>query len=82
MDDTKAAALLAARPATPTLFVWGAADQLVPPERSAQLMATFAEGTARSYEHPGAHMVPTCSGEFKRVLVELLDGVAAGGEKA
>ena len=53
--------IAAARPATPSLFVWGAADQLVPPERSRQLMDCF-DGPVESFEHPGAHMVRLLSG--------------------
>ena len=40
----------------PSLFVWGAADQLVPSERSSQLMDCFS-GPKEMFEHPGAHMV-------------------------
>ncbi len=49
-----------ARPAVPGLFVYGTGDTLVPPERTQMLMETFAEGSASSFVHEGAHLVPTC----------------------
>ena len=55
-DDAMAGKIAAARPTTPSLFVWGAADQLVPAERSRQLMECFG-GKTETFEHVGAHMV-------------------------
>ena len=31
------------------------------------------------FTHPGAHLVPTCSGAFKDMLTAFLDAVRAGG---
>ena len=55
-DGVMAGKIADARPAVASLFVWGAADQLVPPERSVQLMHCFC-GRTEHFEHPGAHMV-------------------------
>ena len=55
-DDSMASRIAAARPAVASLFVWGAGDQLVPRERSIQLMDCF-DGSKEAFEHPGAHMV-------------------------
>jgi fermentation-respiration switch protein FrsA (DUF1100 family) len=49
-----------ARPAVPSLFVYGQGDALVPPERTEMLMGTWSEGCASSFVHEGAHLVPTC----------------------
>ncbi|EFJ40066.1 hypothetical protein VOLCADRAFT_121759 [Volvox carteri f. nagariensis] len=57
----------------PLLLVTGTSDSLVPPERTAQLGACFNPATVSSYTHGGAHLVPTCSGQFKSTLVEFLD---------
>lgn len=77
-DASYAAALQAGRPALPSLHVVGEKDALVPEERSAALWGCFSPGGLHIYRHPGAHMVPTCSGEFKQALVSLLDDVKAG----
>lgn len=70
-------------PAVPSLHITGAADALVPAERSDALRACWRSSPADAWVHPGAHMVPTCSGEAKAVVAALLDGVkqaaAAGG---
>jgi Serine hydrolase (FSH1) len=57
------------------LFVHGSADLLVPAERSRDLAAAFAPDRVRFFEHDGKHCVPTCSGNFKSVMVEFLDQV-------
>ena len=62
--------------AVPSLFVWGTADELVPAARSKQLAAAFDAAAVRTFEHKGAHMVPSCSGEFKAALVDFLDQFA------
>ncbi|PRW45017.1 Glucose-induced degradation 4 [Chlorella sorokiniana] len=77
-DATYADALHRGRPCVPSLHVFGAADALVPEERSAGLWGCFAPGSVETYQHPGAHMVPTCSGEFKQRMVQLLDDVKEG----
>ncbi len=55
-DQAMAGKITAARPPVASLFVWGASDQLVPSERSVQLMDCFGD-LKESFEHPGAHMV-------------------------
>lgn len=118
-----------AAPDTPSLFLFGAADELVPPQRSKELVAAFAPpadpphgGATASqpapsaalasasasaaavdaaaaaaataapmssddyavgsaslsasghvvFQHPGAHLVPSCSGEFKQTLAKFI----------
>ena len=56
-DAGYADALRRGRPVLPSLHVWGAADALVPEERSRSLMDCFQPGSAEVYQHPGAHMV-------------------------
>lgn len=58
---------------TPTLFVHGQQDQLIPPERTQQLIGTFDPACTQQYQHSGGHMVPTCTGVFKQVLRDFLD---------
>ncbi|KAF6261144.1 serine hydrolase-domain-containing protein [Scenedesmus sp. NREL 46B-D3] len=72
-DPEYAALLEAAKVDVPTLFVMGTSDALIPPARSHALMDTFDQRTADMFEHPGAHMVPTCTGEFKQQMVAFLD---------
>ena len=57
----------------PTLFICGEKDQYIPPERTEELTVTFDALCIRRYEHTGGHMVPTCTDEFKRCLLEFLD---------
>eukprot|EP00882_Tetradesmus_deserticola_P004885 GHRQ01005148.1.p1 GENE.GHRQ01005148.1~~GHRQ01005148.1.p1 ORF type:complete len:317 (+),score=116.84 GHRQ01005148.1:352-1302(+) len=71
-DPEYAALLESAKVDVPTLFVMGASDALIPPARSHALMDTFDQRTADMFEHPGAHMVPTCTGEFKQQMVSFL----------
>lgn len=47
----------------------------VPPERTQQLAACSPPSLVSWYTHGGAHLVPTCSGEFKAALVDFLEGV-------
>ncbi|KAG2436656.1 hypothetical protein HXX76_006184 [Chlamydomonas incerta] len=61
----------------PLLFVSGTSDSLVPPERTAELRACFPPAVGSTFTHGGAHLVPTCSGEFKSSLVGFLDAAAA-----
>lgn len=63
-----------------SLHVTGEKDELVPSERSEELWKCFEEKYRTVYSHCGAHMVPTCSGEFKKVMVEFLDEVVAVNE--
>lgn len=76
-DPSYASAISAARPAVPALMVSGRGDTLVPEERSQALAEAFSEEAVEWYRHPGGHMVPTCSGEFKQALVTFLDGFSA-----
>lgn len=72
-DPSYADILRHAKVSTPTLFIHGSADELVPLERAHELQATFAEGSTAMLEHPGAHFVPTCTGAVKQQIVEFLD---------
>ena len=56
-DASYADALRRGCPTLPSLHVVGAADALVPEERSAGLWGCFAPGSVETYQHPGAHMV-------------------------
>jgi len=60
--------------AAASLHVFGAADTLVDPSRSRELAECFAG--ALTHEHPGAHLVPTCSGDFRALMRAFLDSVA------
>ncbi|DBB12823.1 TPA: hypothetical protein ACH3X3_005587 [Trebouxia sp. C0006] len=57
----------------PTLFISGRKDQLIPLQRTEELIATFDPDSIQRYMHDGGHMVPTCSGDFKRCLQDFLD---------
>ncbi|GFR40414.1 hypothetical protein Agub_g988, partial [Astrephomene gubernaculifera] len=63
----------------PLLFVTGSSDALVPPDRTAQLYGCFPPARVSTFTHGGAHLVPTCSGDFKTALTAFLDAAAAGG---
>lgn len=58
---------------TPTLFIYGEKDQLVPPQRTEELIATFDPDSVHRFVHSGGHMVPTCTGEFKKCMHDFLD---------
>jgi predicted esterase len=75
-DDALAASVRCAAIDTPTLFVAGDADALIPPDRTEALAACFAEGAATWLRHPGGHAVPTCSGAVKAAYIDFLDGVS------
>jgi predicted esterase len=55
----------------PCLIVYGTKDELVDKERSVELVHALGEGID-VYVHPGAHLVPTCSGAFKAKMIEFL----------
>lgn len=77
-DGSYASAIRGAAPLrVASLHVTGEKDALVPPERSAELWEAFDPGRRHVSRHPGAHMVPTCSGGVKADFVEFLDGVRA-----
>lgn len=65
--------LTAARVATPSLFIHGEADDLIPMERCEELRATFDPAAHALLTHPGGHFVPSCAGAVKQRLVEFLD---------
>jgi dihydrofolate reductase len=58
-----------------SLHVYGLADARVPPARAKALQAHFLAQKSSTYEHEGAHMVPTTSGRFRDVLREWFDTV-------
>ena len=57
----------------PTLFVCGESDNYIPLDRTEEVMKTFEQPNVQQFLHPGGHMVPTCTGDFKRCLQEFLD---------
>ncbi|EWM25507.1 Serine hydrolase FSH [Nannochloropsis gaditana] len=68
-------------PRLPTMFVGGAADQLVPLTRTRELMACWDEaekGWITLHEHGGGHFVPTWKGEFKEDVVRFVDRFTSG----
>mmetsp|Transcript_6014 Transcript_6014/g.15745 ORF Transcript_6014/g.15745 Transcript_6014/m.15745 type:complete len:250 (+) Transcript_6014:139-888(+) len=72
-DPAYAAAITKSKICIPTLHIYGQGDKLVSTERSKALMGAFDSELAEVYEHPGGHMVPTCTGEFKRVICDFVD---------
>eukprot|EP00775_Hariotina_reticulata_P006901 gene6901-7117_t len=70
-DPEYVALLEAAKVDVPALFVIGDTDSIIPPARSHTLMDTFLHSTTDLFQHPGAHMVPTCTGDFKQAMAEL-----------
>lgn len=56
-----------------SIHVSGKNDQLVTTDRSQELWRQFASPDV--YLHEGAHMVPTCTGEWKRVLTAFVDSL-------
>jgi pimeloyl-ACP methyl ester carboxylesterase len=81
--DVSYAAVLKERPSPiqqRSLHVTGEKDALVPTERSRELWECFDERYRSVYSHGGAHMVPTCSGEFKKAMAEFLDQGKAAAE--
>ena len=55
-----------------SMVVHGQSDRLVPIERSQQLQTAMGAACSLTYVHPGGHMVPTASGDFKRLLMDFL----------
>ena len=67
--DPKYAKLLAETAVqVPTLFVCGESDKYIPLDRTKEVMKTFDQQNVQQYLHTGGHMVPTCTGDFKRCL--------------
>lgn len=81
-DENFAEAIRAAAPLeVRSMHVSGEKDALVPPERSAELWEAFDSEQRSVLRHPGAHMVPTCSGGVKAEFVEFLDSVRDAARK-
>lgn len=59
----------------PVLVMMGENDAFVPPARSQQLVNALQHTShgAHLFFHPGAHMVPTCSGDCKKELCAFID---------
>ena len=57
----------------PTLFVCGEKDQYISPERTEEIIRTFEPQSVQRFVHKGGHMVPTCTGRFKKSVQEFLD---------
>lgn len=58
------------------LWVHGAADSLVPFEKTKDLALCFLK--PELYAHEGGHVVPSCNGLFKNTLVSFLEMQQAG----
>lgn len=72
-DEAYASKIREAKTCVPSLFVLGTQDQLVPEQRTRDLVAAFDETSTAVFVHPGAHLVPTCSGDNKAAMVDFLD---------
>jgi fermentation-respiration switch protein FrsA (DUF1100 family) len=72
-DPSFAGIIQAAHLDLPTLFIHGTADELLPLERSLELQMACEPGSFTLVTHPGAHFVPTCTGQVKQQLVSFLD---------
>jgi fermentation-respiration switch protein FrsA (DUF1100 family) len=71
--DVEYAKKITANPLSiPSLAVVGESDQFVPPPRSQQLINALGDGVL-VFQHPGAHMMPTCSGDCKLSVSSFLD---------
>lgn len=62
----------------PSMHVIGAADAIIPKERS-DALAAASRGHRRVHVHPGGHFIPTCTGVFKQDVVAFLDEVVGAG---
>eukprot|EP01024_Parvocaulis_polyphysoides_P026048 TRINITY_DN23749_c0_g1_i1.p1 TRINITY_DN23749_c0_g1~~TRINITY_DN23749_c0_g1_i1.p1 ORF type:complete len:236 (+),score=35.34 TRINITY_DN23749_c0_g1_i1:301-1008(+) len=62
----------------PSLHVYGESDELVSNERSLQLGQCFDPDQKQIFVHSGGHMVPTCSGQFKQILLTFINGNGVG----
>ncbi len=71
-----------ARPRIPSLFVYGTGDTLVPADRTEAMIETFDAGCRQVFVHDGAHLVPTCSGEYKQALVGFTQQVVESSSAA
>ena len=79
-DSTYSSKLQETKSSVPVLLVHGEADELVPIGRSIDLQRALEHehGPVSRWDHPGKHMVPSCSGEFKQCLVRFLDSHRPG----
>lgn len=61
----------------PLLLLHGESDALIPMTRSRELERALQRGHSRlrRINHPGAHMVPSCSHELKVQVQEFLDAL-------
>jgi fermentation-respiration switch protein FrsA (DUF1100 family) len=59
----------------PALHIVGAKDEIISRERSEELHKVCRGGEKPLLEHPGAHFVPTCSGEVKQAVLAYLGSV-------
>lgn len=74
-DPDYANRITASRIPVRSLHIAGENDELVDMERSKVLWSQFEHPTI--FLHPGAHMVPTCTGDFKRVLKDFLEDLTS-----
>ena len=65
--------------AIPVIVIHGEADALIPMNRSEDLQTALQKGNScvKRMSHPGAHMVPSCSHDFKQELQSFLDTIWA-----
>ena len=63
------------RSSVPILVIHGESDALIPMTRSEDLEKALRTGNTavERIGHPGAHMVPSCSHDFKQRLQAFLD---------
>jgi predicted esterase len=71
-DERVAAMLAEARPQTPTLFIAGEGDQLVPPDRTRALLECFS-GPTELLLHPGGHHVPALKADAKETVLAFIE---------
>lgn len=56
---------------TPSIHVWGEADEILRPELSAMLADRFSVETRHEYQHRGGHVIPTDADSRTRVTAFL-----------
>lgn len=75
-DEEYAGIIEAAAPIdVDSLHVSGQKDELIPPDRSELLWRCFEERNRQTWMHEGKHMVPTCSGEFKKAMLGFVSAI-------
>jgi len=65
--------IIQGQPSMPSLHIYGRNDTFVEGGRTLNLMSQFRDCLTVAYEHEGAHMMPTCSGETKATICSFLD---------